>query len=284
MISGDLSEKIDGKVRMNFKDRTIELSQIESLYPCRVDTVTPYSLMIAPVYVLMRRNEKLVCVKAPLDFFTEEELESLKRYEVIYLPVSIKEVGRFQTAARLHRSFIDPVNPIGARAPFEISHQVMRATAPLWGAGLRVEAFFASIFADELCGPLPADRLMQGRETAIVRHEEGILLGGALTFILVQLGWHSLFTLKWIREQVYLRTVEGESWEHAETDWESIVRDLKRAFEGESVLSLPVLASIDGDWARKLTSRIKKLGESSVTHKYESLSLNRTGGFFNEAA
>ncbi len=269
---------------MNFKDRTIELSEIESLYPCRVDTVNPYALMIAPVYVLMRRNEKLVCVKAPLDFFTGDELESLKRYEVIYVPVSVKEVGRFQTAARLHRSFIEPVNEGATRAPFEISHQVMRATAPLWGSGLCVEAFFASIYADELCGPLPAERLMQGRETAIVRHEEGILLGGALTFVLVQLGWHSLFTLKWIREQVYLRTVEGEDWQSPETDWETVVRDLKRAFVGESVLSIPVLNSIEGDWARRLASRIKKLGENSVTQKYESLSLNRTGGFFNEAA
>ena len=269
---------------MNFKDRTIELSQIESLYPCRVDTVNPYSLMIAPVYVLMRRNEKLVCVKAPLDFFTTDELDALKRYEVVYLPVSVKEVGRFQTAARLHRSFIEPVNGGSSRAPFEIAHQVMKATAPLWGAGLAVEAFFASIYSDELCGPLPSDQLMHGRETAIVRHEEGILLGGALTFVLVQLGWHSLFTLKWIREQVYLRTVEGETWDHPETDWESIVRDLKHAFAGESVLSLPVLNAIEGDWARRLAARIRKLGENSVTRKYESLSLNRTGGFFNEAS
>jgi hypothetical protein len=269
---------------MNFKDRTLELSAIESLYPCRVDTISPFSLMIAPVYVLMRRNQKLVCVKAPLDFFTPEELDSLKKQEVVYLPVSVKEVGRFQTAARLHRSFIEPVTGMSTRAPFEISHQIMKAMAPLWGASLSVEAFFASIYADELCGPLPAEQVLHGRETAIVRHEEAILLGGALTFVLIQLGWHSLFTLKWIREQVYLRTVEGEEWEHPETDWESVVRDLKRSFKGEAVLSLPVLSMIDGDWARRLANRVMKLGEGSVSHKYESLSLNRTGGFFDEAS
>jgi hypothetical protein len=269
---------------MNFKDRTLELSQIQNLYPCRIETMSPHTLMIAPVYVLMRRNEKLVCVKAPLDFFLPEELEALRRHEVVYFPVAIKEVGRFQTAARLHRSFLEPRSGEATRAPFEISRQIMGAMAPLWGAGLRVEAFFTAIYADELCGPLPEEALVLGRETAIVRHEQGILLGGALVFALIQLGWHSLFHLKLIREQVYRRTIEGEAWECADSDWESILRDLRGSFQADSAFSLSMLQSIEGDWARRLAGRVRKVGDGMVARKYESLSMSRSGGFFDEAS
>jgi hypothetical protein len=269
---------------MNFRDRTLELTAIQSLYQCRVETVEPYTLMLAPVYVLMRRNEKLVCVKAPLDFFVPEELESLKRCEVFYLPVTVKEVVRFQTAARIHRSFLEGRNEALPRAGYELSRHIMRATAPLWGAGLCVEPFFASVYADELCGPLPEEALIRGRESAVVRHEEGILLGGALVFVLIQLGWHSHFTLKLLREQVYARTVEGESWEEPRSDWEAVVGDLKKSFSQDGVLSLASMSRIEAEWARKLMARVKKIGEGFVAGKYESLSLSRTGGFFDEAA
>ena len=106
---------------MLFEDKKLQLESVERLIQCPVHSIEPFALMLAPVYILMKLNLKLVSVKAPLDFFTEEELQRLKSHEVFYLPKFVKSSVRFQTAARLIRKIITIQQYELSSAPFEIS-------------------------------------------------------------------------------------------------------------------------------------------------------------------
>ena len=260
---------------MDFKDRTIDIQEIESLYHCRIESVSPYVLMIAPVFVLMKRNAKLVCVKAPLDFFVPDELEALRKQEVVYLPVTVKVVSRFQTAARLQRAYFSIAEPGLPRAPYEISNEVLKTVIPLWGRDLRIEPLFAAIFTDEFCGGLSPDELLFGRDSAVLLHEHGILLSGTLVFVLTQLGWSNLHQLQKIRQEVYSRTIHGETWGSVSSDWEAITRDLNDLIKSKSSLSPSSLEKLSADWSRKLLGRLRRIGESPTAQKYESLSVEQ---------
>ena len=91
---------------------------------CPIESVKPYALMIAPVYVYMRRNEKFISVKAPMDFFTAEELEKLKSVEMFFMPQFVDAVLPYRNLARRVKMILG-WNPVESKAglppaPFEI--------------------------------------------------------------------------------------------------------------------------------------------------------------------
>ena len=134
-----------------------------------IASVKPYSLMLAPVYVFMRLNEKFVSVKGPLDFFTPEELERLKPFESFFLPEFVDAALPFRQIARNVRRLVgwepeykgeEQLPP----APYEVSDAVLRMIGPLWAPGLVIEPFFAAVFANELCELLPPEKLRAARD------------------------------------------------------------------------------------------------------------------------
>jgi hypothetical protein len=269
---------------MSLKERTLEVTEIEEMFQCRISTVKPFVLMLAPVFVLMKKNEKLVCVKAPFDFFTADELINLGRYETFYLPKSVKDTVRFQTVAKIHRALFTVKPGTLSRAPFETSNEVIKSVVALWGDHLAIEPFAAAIYADELCGGLDSEAMISGRDQQVVWHEVGVLLAGAMTLILVHLGWHNLERLKAFRMEVYRRTVNGERWTNPANEWELVACDLISLIEGKHRITVSWLSSVKSEWARKLTARMKRVAENPQTHRYPSLEYNPMEGFKNEAA
>src|SRR4051794_40341530 len=81
---------------MDFSRKKLPKERAETLLRTRIETIQPYSLMPAPVYVYLRANEKLVSIKGPLDFFTREELDRFKNYEYFYLLEFAASVAPFQ--------------------------------------------------------------------------------------------------------------------------------------------------------------------------------------------
>lgn len=264
---------------MDFDDKKLEVEAIAELLPCSIASVKPYALMIAPVYVYMKLNEKLVSVKAPLDFFTKDELEGMKRYQKFYMPKFVESASRFQTAAKVLRSLLKiPANG-EERAPYEISNEVIQIVGPLWGSSYRVEPFFASVLADELCGSLDPEKMVETRETAVSRHDLGLLLSGTVVFVLLHLGWHDLETLKSIRNETYARTADGENWEKPVQFWESVNQDLLTQIEEKMPLDRDSLSFTASEWAKKLLGRLRRIEKVPNVKKYESLSIHGPGGF-----
>ena len=263
------------------EDKKLAVETIEDLLQCGINTVEPYALMLAPVYVFMKLNDKLVSVKAPLDFFTPEELNHLSRYEVFYIPKSVQQGSRFQTSAKLLRNLLKAERSEEKLSPavYEVSNEVLLAMASLWGSELRVEPFYSAVFADELCGSLPPDNILVARETAVVRHEMGILLTGVLTFVLLQLGWLDLDRLTQIRLDVYQAIVESdEDWEMPKQDWQIIARDLKKMVSENSALTPEYLKGVPAEWSKKLLGRLERIRQLPNLKNYPSIKVSEEKG------
>src|SRR4051794_31443428 len=91
---------------MNFSHRKLPPAAAEKLRICPIRTIEPFALMLAPVYVFMRRNEKFVSVKAPLDFFTPEELEKLRPFQSFFMTEFVDTALPFRQAARRVRAVL----------------------------------------------------------------------------------------------------------------------------------------------------------------------------------
>lgn len=266
--------------KMLFDDKKIEIESIEELMQCPVSSVHPYALMLAPIYVLMKKNQKLVSVKAPLDFFVPSELETMKVYQRFYIPKFINSVSRFQTAAKLAKSLLKtPCRDEMGIAPYEISKEMLSVLGPLWGKDFRVEAFFAAVFTDEFCGSLDPEKMLRAREETVVRHDLGILLSGLIVFSLLHLGWFDYELLQTIRNETYDRTVMGDRWDAPTNPWEAINQDLILQVEESIPLDRDSLSLTEGEWAKKILGRMKDLEKTPPSKRYESLSIFGPEGF-----
>jgi len=242
---------------MLFDERKLSTESIDDLIQCPVHTIEPYSLMLAPVYVLMRLNHKLVSVKAPLDFFLPDELERLKRYEMFYIPKFVQLSVQFQTAARVMKNVLHSEIAGLKPAPYEVSHEILSLIAPLWGKELQVEPFFMAIFAHELCEPLTPEQIVWAREQAVVRHDLGLMLSGAFVFIAAHLGWQDFEALTQARNDIYVRTVTGEEWDDPKNELELMVSGLNVLLSQNRSVSCDALEGIGDEWARKVSARIR---------------------------
>jgi len=264
---------------MLFEDKKLQLESVDELIQCPIMSVEPFSLMLAPVYVLMKLNKKLVSVKAPLDFFTSDELDRLKTHEVFYMPKFAMSSIRFQTAARVVQSLLSKTQGKMVPAPFEVSNETFGVMGPLWGKQIQIEPFFMCVFSDELCTPLKPETLLWARENAVVRHDHGLLLSGSLVFVALHVGWFNLIELNQIRSFVYEKTVAGENWENPKTELELIVSELNEIYSSNTSLTIQNLEEVKSDWAEKLTSRLKRLKQINTNKLYESVSIFGEEGF-----
>jgi len=264
---------------MLFDDKKLQIESISDLIQCPVHSVEPYALMLAPVYVLMKLNQKFVSVKAPLDFFTEEELERLKTHEVFYLPKFVKSSVRFQTAGRLIRKMLTLQQGQLSSAPHEISRESFSLLSELWGKQVSVEPFFMSIFAEEFCATLKTEKMLWAREHALIKHDHGLLLSGALIFIALHLGWFDLEELNQLRTSIYERTVQGEDWSVPKSELEFIVCDLNQVLNEHPAITLEVLSDMSSEWSNKLSARLRFLKNKNTNFSYDSVSIFGKEGF-----
>ena len=262
---------------MIFEEKKLGIESIKDLLQCEIRTVEPYALMLAPIYVFMKLNQKLVSVKAPLDFFTPEELAHLSRYETFYIPKFVQSGSRFQTAAKLVRNLLNPQPHLDDSGPasFEISNEVLLSVSTLWGKNLSIDPFYSAVFADELCGTFDHLKILHARETAVVRHEMGILLSGLLTFVLLHLGWLDFKMIQTARFDVYQAIVDDdENWEEPTSELELISRDIKRIVNEEGVLTVNSLIRTPSEWAKKLLGRLDRIKKLPNLRSYSSLTFS----------
>ncbi len=200
---------------MEFSKKKLPTEASNDLRVCPIDTVRPLIPMVAPVYVYLRRNAKFVGVKAPLDFFSAQELAKFRPYEMFYLPKCMDSCAPFTKAARSIRALLNwkPSDAqLGALppAPFELSDAVLRLVGPLWGSGPAIEPFFTAIFATELCGPMSTDSVMNARDQSFDVYERALLRSSWAVFLALHLGYCDLSFLCDLRAKVFDSSVSGK--------------------------------------------------------------------------
>ena len=192
---------------MDFSKRKLPLEATSQLRMCPVETIKPFALMISPVYVFMRRNEKFISIKSPLDFFTPEELHRLRSIEMFFMPQFVDNVLPFRNLARRVKMVLG-WNPVESAAvlppaPYELADGALRMMAPLWGRKYQLEPFFVSVFINELCALLPGEELMAAREKDFLLMERAIITSAWMVFLSLHVG---------AADQKYLDTLRLDSF------------------------------------------------------------------------
>ncbi len=244
-----------------------------------IQTVQPYRFTFSPTYVYMQRNQKFICVKAPLDFFLTDELDKLKAHfsEVYVLPF-VDKVAPFVDAGKSARILLG-WNPetkeqkevtrskniypqVGIPpAPYELSDAIIRILGSVWGSQFEIEPFFVAIFIDELCGSLSSELLESSREKDIQLLEHSILLSSWIIFIALHMGYTNLGYLERIRNRVFKSLLNEEDLVGADPDLQKIVEIGTYAFKerkGESISGL-YFKERSEVVSKKLESRLNRI-------------------------
>jgi hypothetical protein len=264
---------------MLFEEKKLQLNSASRLLQCPINSIEPFALMISPVYVLMEKNKKFVSIKAPLDFFTAEELEKFKNYKAFYFPEFVNSSIKFQTAAIICRNLLTLSRDEFPMASYEISRENFSVLSPLWGMKAKVEPFFACVFANELCHPLNSKKMLHAREKAVIRHDQGLLLSGLVVFVMIHLGWSDFNFVNDVRQKVYLRTVDGEEWHKSRSELELMISDLYQMILKGECLSVDFLIQLGSDWSQKLLARILQKDAIEKMMQFESATIFGDQGF-----
>lgn len=207
---------------MHFVAKRFSIDRAERFKPIAASELAPYSLLPVPIYLMMARNAKFLCIKRAFDFFSETELTKLEKSKNIYYLDFIEDSERVLEIARKIKSELSWMTPKESKAlepaPYELSHRILLELSKIWRVRnpkepiekqtLEFELFYAVILSNEVCKPLPVERLVEARDRDFEKYELGLLRSGLSVFLAMHVGLLDLPMLSAIRERVFLETVQ----------------------------------------------------------------------------
>lgn len=255
--------------RMEFSQKKLPPEAASFLRNTPIGDVSPYELMLAPVYVFLKRNAKFVSVKAPLDFFTKEDLEKLGPYESFFFTPFVDRSIPFAAAGRRIRALLklEELPP-----PYEVSDAVLRLMGPLWSTlgddevSLGVEPFFVAVLVNETCEPLRPEVLLQARDEHIDSYEWALLRSSWCVFMALHLGYCDLAYLSALREEAFMRSVSGDLQKTLQNEREQLLRTMLETFDSPDirVLTTVILDGRSDRVSQKFISRLGRVREELV--------------------
>lgn len=208
---------------MEFAHRKLNRSEEDQLMRMPVKAIGAYQPVFYPIYVFLRRNQKFVSVKAPLDYFTPESLKKFEEVEQFFVPKFVHTLEPFFSAARRLRKLLtkntEPIhfetrNEVGlskvkmGRAHYEIADQCFEIIASLWGDRARVEPFFAAALSWELCQSAPPELLDRARNQSISSLDQCVLFSGWSVWIALHMGFCDWRFINQLRNQAILHAMD----------------------------------------------------------------------------
>lgn len=293
---------------MEFSRRPITKDQKSKLYRMRVKEVLPYTLMFAPCYVYLTANEKFLAVKSPLDFFTEEELSRLLKYQFIYCSSFSINALPFRDSGRAVRKVLteetgqseDPeeirIQKIGkpkrfsdtqlGPSVFEVSDAVLRALGPVWWEyddGIGVEPVLVAIFINEVCAPIPAERLEGAREMNGEKQDEAVLKSSWAVFLVLMAGYCDLEFLDEIRIRVFDDVILDRPYTNDGSEVDELISIALQTFQGDglNLILAEALEEFKGTGALKLVSRLNRVKHKFVSRGSEPPSIHGKRGLID---
>lgn len=199
---------------MDFSIRKFPIRDTERLVKVPVRDLKPFTLLRGPAYVLLRRNERYLGVRGPLDFFTAEDIERLQSFTVVYFTPFVEIADPYEQAGRAIRRILMWLDEASAHPvdPFERSDAVVRILGPLWSADLQMEPFFATVLVEELCGSLPAELLLRVRNEDVAQFERRLLEASGVVLLLLLLGEGDLGHLRRCRQEIFEGAKPAHRW------------------------------------------------------------------------
>lgn len=216
---------------MRFRDPKLHLGAEAKLRKVERTYFKPFVVMVSPVYVKLPLNQKFVAIKAPLQFFTKDELQKWKSHEHFYLPGFVDQVSLFQSTGVQIRVLLSQQEQVkiqsfkngkivkeNLRLPassVKQNDQLLRLLGPLWGTMLAVEPFFASFCGNEVCDPFLPDTLARAENVSVKDFELAFVRSNTAVFFALHLGWRDTTALSQFRDWVFLKSI-GAPTDHLE--------------------------------------------------------------------
>ena len=256
---------------MEINERKPSVLMMSRLHRVPISTIQPYALMIAPVFVFLKSNEKFVQVKHALDFFVPEELEKLKFYECFYFNELITAVLPFCEAGRKVRALVrkqeEPQSPdVFLPSDFEVAEQVFKILGPLWfqasKSEVEIEPYFTVVFVNEFCDLFPVEKLLKIRDQNTESFRQGLFRASWIVFLAIHLGYLDLEFLNALRDRVLLEEETGEA-QVGEDDLSN------SSSEVDELLSLGTIA-LKGDYQKLIQGGFFKNRLGRVAQKLEN--------------
>jgi len=209
---------------MEFDKKKLPKENLHTLYRVKVETIKPFALMLGPTYLFFKANEKFVLVKEPLEFFTDVELTRLDLHKYFYFPSTVASILPIREAGQRARSLLEMKEivfdkNIGSAeedaypavilppSSFELSDRILRTVGPLWFTypqdGIAVDPFLVTIFVNEVCDLLPAERLIKAREQNSERIDQALFRSSWVVFLALHLGYTDLNVLNDLRLRIF---------------------------------------------------------------------------------
>lgn len=212
---------------MELYQRKLPKEAVSTLFRVKVTSVKPFTPLLGPCYVFLKKNDKFIAVKKPLDFFSEKELTQNESFEFFYFPKTIQNLVLFQEAGRRVRAVllrsdeelkslsIDPSIAPNAEAqrklpptPFSVSDSIVRKIGPLFAGGPRNKETGISLlsivaFVNELCDFEGHSEWVAAREKSTDLYEQSLFLSSWSVFCALLLDYHDLNFLSRLRIRVF---------------------------------------------------------------------------------
>lgn len=270
----------------DFSQTKLTVQEAANFRFCAVSTVEPNTLLLMPAYVYMKLNQKFVMIKQAMDIFSEEDLERLKSFGVFYFPEEIDKALYFREVASEVRRLLDwspeRDSTQGGRirrelktyitpASYETSDAVFRLITPLWEQEFKIDPYFVTVFANELCDPLAPEILKKARNQNIGLYEKAVIGSSWAVFLALHLGHMNTKFLNKLRSSAFeevmsVRPQQRPNVEVAEliaTAYRSLGTSLGTEFSAVpgSQVSAQSLTQGSGRTSSKLNSRFKRMAE-----------------------
>lgn len=263
---------------MRFKSpRLLFEEAIEQYDKFPVESIEPCSIRLAPTYVALTQNKKLIAVKGPLDFFSEKELRKWLRFSHFYSPPIASLVTPFSQAGSAIREILkvkeeqkqnQPLPP----SPLSLSRQVLDRLKGLWtlapSGDLCVEPLALIAFNELLCEKISGPALVKARERSVARFEEALLFSSWSTFMALHLGYCNLSFINQVRSDSFQAFSSEETENLTRTLADELITMTREIFKSQSLnqvssrvfdsLSHPASACLR-DRLKYIKSEIKKL-------------------------
>ena len=236
---------------MEFINRKLPREAIHYLYAVPVAQIRAFSILMGPVYLYFKENEKFIAIKTPLDFFTDQELTHFLPFEYFYFHRAMLHALTFREAGKNLRTLLTWKKPVASYqdvlltpSSFEISAMALKMMGPLWwnyphyGAG--VEPFLLIGFMSELCDRLSAEKLGSIRDKQIYRSETALLRSSTMVYFALLLGYGDLKFLNRLRDEVFDRTLRDDLYSDQDTEIEELFQLIRLCLDTFRDRMIPV--------------------------------------------
>ena len=206
---------------MKFSRKKLPKDAIQVLRRVPIELYEAHRILLTPVYVFLPKNQKFVALKAHLQHFSAEELEKFKPHENFYVPAFIEQIAPFQRVGESVRNFLAVQQKrsietnrgqelITLPAPQnEFDNAIVALVGTLWGEGAKVEPFFLCFFMNEVCSPLPTDKMMNAIDQDAELFELALLRSSAAVFLGLHIGYTDSKMLVLLRDGVFEDTLNS---------------------------------------------------------------------------